>query len=69
MVEKENGDEVCVWLLMYFNLVGENDDLNVVDVGERNVVEELNGYPVECSEACWDKIGELDNVSKLKWMM
>ena len=69
MVEKENGDEVCVWLLMYLILVGENDDLNVVDVGESNVVEELNGDPVECGEAYWDTIGELGTVSKLKWMM
>ena len=69
MVEKEDSDEVCAWLLMCLSLMREIDNLNVMDVGESNVVEKLNGDPVECGEACWDTIGELGNVSKLKWMM
>ena len=54
---------------MYLSLAGEKEDLNVVDVGEGGVAEELNGDPVECDEACRDTIGELENVSELKWMM
>ena len=40
-----------------------------MDVGEGNVVKELNGYSVECDEVCRDATGKLENVSKLKWMM
>ena len=40
-----------------------------MDVGEGNVVKELNGDSVECDEACRDTTGELENVSKTKWMM
>ena len=54
---------------MYLSLVGEQEDLNVVDAGESRVAEELNGDPVKCNEASWDTIGKLDNVSKLKRVM